>query len=94
MLVNALAGLPTPQEDGKRRGGNGRGVSFEKQVGGVGGRRSKKAKGGHHDEEDDGDSAGSSEGDGGEGGRVLYRDVLELVLAEQVGILTDTAVAS
>jgi len=69
-LLNSLAGPPA--SDG-RGASSERGVSFEGD--GDGGRSKKHTK--------RGGGGGKSEGDGG-GFRVLYRDFLELALAEQV----------
>lgn len=80
-LLDALAGPPCSSDIGghSSRGAGERGVSFEGDGGGK-----KRAKRG-----DGSGAGGKSDGDGGGGGnggatRVLYRDFLELVLADQV----------
>ncbi len=68
-LLDALAG---PSASGARGASSERGVSFEGDDDGRGKKHAKRGGGGD-----------KSDGDGG-GVRVLYRDFLELVLAEQV----------
>lgn len=77
VLLDALVGPDDGNGDGGNDGrGRGRGVSFESDGGS---RRAKRGK-------DKGGGDAEEKGSGGDGGgaRVLFRDFLELVLAEKV----------
>lgn len=80
-LLDALVGSPSSSDIGgqSKRGSGERGVSFESD----GGRKKRAKRGGGGGGKSDGDSECGGGGGGG-AARVLYRDFLELVLADQV----------
>ena len=76
VLLDALVG----PNDGNGGGNSGRGVSFESEGGS---RRAKRSK-----DRDRGDDENGS-GEDGNGVRILFRDFLELVLAEKVKLSSE-----